>query len=97
MSVQSGRNGGAVVCGIAVEDLPPPNTRRWVSSRKAKVVEAVRTGLMSLTDACDRYNLSVEEFLSWQRLIDAHGTPGLRSTRLQVYRAVEPAARSARG
>ena len=97
MSLQSGRNGGGSAYGIAVEDLPPPNTRRWVSSRKAKVVEAVRTGLMSLTDACERYNLSVEEFLSWQRLIDAHGTPGLRSTRLQVYRAVEPPFSSAKG
>ena len=81
----------------ATDDLPPPDTRRWVSSRKAKVVEAVRTGLVSLADACQRYDLSVEEFLSWQRLIDAHGTPGLRSTRLQVYRAVEPPLPSRKG
>jgi hypothetical protein len=43
---------------------------------------------MSLEEACTRYNLSVEEFLSWQRLIDRHGLRGLRTTRLQEYRAV---------
>ena len=30
--------------------------------------------------------LSLEEFLSWQRLIDSHGLAGLRVTRLQDYR-----------
>jgi hypothetical protein len=33
--------------------------------------------------------LSVEEFLSWQRLIDRHGMRGLRVTRLQDYREGE--------
>mgnify|MGYP003347924838 FL=1 len=69
----------------------PPETRRWVIRRKAAVVQAVRIGTMSLEEACARYNLSVEEFLSWQRLIDRHGVRGLRTTRLQEYRvAAEP-------
>ena len=42
--------------------------------------------MISLEDACNRYKLSVEEFLSWQRLIDEHGMRGLRTTRLQQYR-----------
>lgn len=71
---------------LTLEDLPPPETKRWVSRRKAEVVAAVRHGLISLEDACRRYNLSVEEFLSWQRLIENHGVPGLRATRLQDYR-----------
>lgn len=71
---------------MTVDDLPPPETKRWVSRRKAVVVSAVRYGLLSLEDACRRYNLSVEEFLSWQRLIENHGVPGLRATRLQDYR-----------
>jgi hypothetical protein len=66
--------------------LPPANTRRWVIRRKAEVVAAVRSGVISLEDACDRYKLSMEEFLSWQRLIDRHGMAGLRVTRLQDYR-----------
>ncbi len=66
--------------------MPPPNTKRWVIRRKAAVVGAVRAGLLTLEDACKRYHLSVEEFLSWQRLIERHGLPGLRATRLQDYR-----------
>ena len=71
---------------LTVDDLPPPNTERWVIRRKAEVVAAVRAGLISLEEACERYRLSVEEFLSWQRLIDKHGLRGLRTTRLQQYR-----------
>ena len=71
---------------LTIDDLPPPETRRWVIQRKAEVVAGVRNGLISLEDACNRYKLSVEEFLTWQRLIDQHGMRGLRTTRLQQYR-----------
>ena len=72
-----------------IDDLPPPNTKRWVIRRKAEVVNAVRKGVISLDEACRRYTLSIEEFLSWQRLIDSHGLAGLRVTRLQDYREVD--------
>lgn len=71
---------------IALSDLPPADTERWVVRRKAQVVAAVRGGLITLEEACERYRLSVEEFLSWQRLIDRHGMAGLRVTRTQKYR-----------
>ena len=71
---------------ITISDLPPSNTKRWVIRRKALVVAAVRGGLISLEEACRRYALSVEEFLSWQQAIDRHGLPGLRTTRTQLYR-----------
>ena len=75
----------------SLDSLPPTDTKRWVIRRKAEVVAAVRAGVISLEDACKRYTLSVEEFLSWQRLVDSHGLPGLRVTRLQDYRgAVRP-------
>ncbi len=76
---------------ITKADLPAPDTRRWVARRKAMVVTAVRSGLISLEEACLRYTLSVEEYLSWERAIERHGLPGLRVTRLQDYR-VEPSA-----
>ncbi len=76
---------------MTLADLPPPNTQRWVSRRKAEVVAAVRNGLLSLEEACRRYNLSQEEFMSWQRLIDSHGMAGLRSTRLKDYRDADTA------
>ncbi len=47
---------------------------------------AVKSGLLSLEQACARYSLSEEEFQSWQRLIEAHGMRALRTTRLQDYR-----------
>ena len=47
---------------------------------------AVRSGLITLDDACLRYTLSVEEYLSWERAIERHGLAGLRVTRLQDYR-----------
>ena len=46
----------------------------------------MRGGLLSVADACERYNLSEEEFYSWQKLIEKHGIRGLRTTRLQQYR-----------
>jgi len=75
---------------LSIDDLPPPETERWVIRRKAEVVAAVRAGLITLEEACERYRLSVEEFLSWQRLIDKHGMRGLRTTRLQQYRRNAP-------
>lgn len=71
---------------LTIADLPPNNTRRWVIRRKAEVVAAVRGGLLSLEEACARYTLTVDEFLSWQRSIDQFGLAGLRATRLQEYR-----------
>jgi Protein of unknown function (DUF1153) len=71
---------------LTIADLPPKDTKRWVIRRKAEVVAAVRGGLLSLEEACERYKLTVDEFLSWQRSIDRHGLPGLRATRIQDYR-----------
>lgn len=77
--------------GATVIDLPPPDTKRWVARRKAVVVNAVRSGAISLEEVCRRYELSVEEFLAWQRAIETHGVAGLRVTRLQIYRDTPPA------
>jgi hypothetical protein len=71
---------------LTIADLPPSDTRRWVIRRKAEVVAAVRGGLLSIDEACKRYTLTVDEFLSWQQSIDRHGLAGLRTTRIQQYR-----------
>jgi hypothetical protein len=71
---------------LTLSDLPPAETERWVIRRKAEVVAAVRGGLLSLDEACERYRLTNEEFLTWQASIDRHGLAGLRTTRLQQYR-----------
>ena len=74
-----------------IPELPSPDTQRWVVRRKAVVVHAVRNGTITLQEACRRYNLSVEEFLGWQRAIEQYGIPGLRVTRLQIYRDTDEA------
>lgn len=71
---------------ISVADLPPKDTKRWVIKKKAIVVYAVTGGLITINEACKRYSLSLDEFLSWKRAIDRHGISGLRSTHLQRYR-----------
>ncbi len=71
---------------LTLADLPPPGIQRWVTRRKAEVVAAVRGGLLTMEDACDRYELSKEEFGGWERLYERYGVKGLRTTRLQNYR-----------
>ena len=68
---------------LTIADLPAPGTKRWVIRRKAEVVAAVRGGLLSLEEACSRYTLTVDEFLSWQFSIDQHGLarPGVSGCR----------------
>jgi transposase-like protein len=85
--------GGEILpCTSAIAmDLPPPDTKRWVARRKAVIVNAVRSGAISLEEVCRRYELSVEEFHAWQRAIETHGVAGLRVTRLQIYRDTPPA------
>ncbi len=94
--VRLGGAGRELLPHLTLADLPPPGTRRWVMRRKAEVVAAVRNGLLTLEQACERYTLSVEEFLNWQELIDRHGVRALRATRLRDYRPpATPGARDA--
>jgi len=68
------------------ESLPHPNTKRWVVRRKAAVVAAVRSGAITMEEACSVYQLSEEEFISWERAFESYGLAGLRTTRIQQYR-----------
>ena len=67
-------------------DLPDPKTRRWVASRKAAVVRAVQSGLISRRSALETYALSDEEFTQWESAVLHHGEDALRVTTLQRYR-----------
>ena len=51
---------------LTLDDLPAPGTTRWVIRRKAEVVAAVRGGLLTMEEACQRYGLSEEEFEAWR-------------------------------
>ena len=58
---------------LTLEALPPANHTRWVVRRKAEVVAAVNGGILTIDEACDRYSLTIEEFVSWQRAVDRSG------------------------
>ena len=103
MSERPGRSRcviGPVGQPLNVDNLPPSDTVRWVIRRKAEVVTAVKNGLVGMDEACERYHLSLEEFLKWEKLVNAHGMRGLQTTRTQKYRQFErddkPAQRLAR-
>ena len=71
---------------LTMAELPPRQTTRWVIRRKAEVVAAVDGGLLTLEQACRRYDLTMEEFMSWEAALHKHGLAGLRATRAQQYR-----------
>ena len=66
--------------------LPPPDTSRWVASRKAVVVAAVTHGLLSMPEALERYALTEEEFDSWRTGMEAHGIASLKITKIHRHR-----------
>ena len=74
----------------AAVKLPPSDTKRWTMRRKAAVVEAVHSDMITIAQVCRRYSLSVEEFLSWHNTIQSHGVKSLQITKLQNYRYARP-------
>jgi hypothetical protein len=71
-----------------VPELPRP-CQRWTVRRKAAVIEAVRGSWVPIEEVVELYNISIDEFLAWERDIDRNGVAGLRSTRYQIYRDTE--------
>lgn len=67
-------------------DLPAPETRRWVASRKAIVVLAVEHGLATRAEMIERYELSEEEFDLWAEAVRLHGREGLKVTAIRRLR-----------
>ncbi|MFH5773633.1 DUF1153 domain-containing protein [Paracoccus sp. NGMCC 1.201697] len=70
---------------LTLADLPPANIR-WVASRKAVVVAAVKYGLLTRDAALKRYDLTGEEFDAWCIAVDRHGSEALKITRLQKFK-----------
>lgn len=68
------------------EALPPPETTRWVASRKAAVVAAVEAGALTEAEALRRYELSAEELTLWRASFARHGAPALLVTKLKHFR-----------
>lgn len=81
---------GPLGLALTLDNLPSPHTKRWVSRRKAEVVIAVNSGLLSLNEACDRYGLSQEEFMTWAGSFRDFGLEGLQATRALTDGAPRP-------
>jgi hypothetical protein len=64
------------------EFLQAPRPTRWVASRKVAVVVAVSLGLLSTSEACERYLLSVDELARWRAVFETEGRLGLQMKRL---------------
>jgi hypothetical protein len=45
----------------------------------------ISTGTLTLAQACAYHDLLIEEIENWISTYEAHGTHGLRITRLQCY------------
>ncbi|WGI20441.1 DUF1153 domain-containing protein [Amylibacter sp. IMCC11727] len=75
---------------LSRSDLPPKDTSRWVARRKAKVVAAVVSGLISEEEACETYALTTDELKEWINAVKSFGPAALRVTALQKYRQADP-------
>ena len=64
----------------------PTGPARWMPQTKAKVLDDLCGGYISLEAACERYGLSIEEGLTWQRAMKRFGLAGLQVTKTQKYR-----------
>jgi Protein of unknown function (DUF1153) len=87
-SSQMPRNRATAQADLDADGLPPRDTKRWVARRKAAILEAIAAGTLSRTEACWRYTISEAELRLWERAVACAGTPGLRVTRVQIYRPV---------
>jgi transposase-like protein len=65
--------------------LPGPNPR-WTPGRKAAVVQAVKEELLTAEEACQRYDLTMDELAGWTNALERGGVGALRVTRLQESR-----------
>ena len=62
---------------LSADELPTPGVTRWVRRRKLAVVAAVLDRRLSIEEACERYDLSAEELLSWRDMVDLYGPRGI--------------------
>jgi len=62
------------------EALPPTKDIRWVARRKAEIVIAVNSGLLTLTEVSGRYAIAPEEFFCWKTDYESRGLMALQQS-----------------
>ena len=73
---------------VTTTSKAPPLIKRWPPAMKAKVLEEVAEGVLTLEEACKRYALSIEEYLTWQQGIELFGLAGLQVNKQQELRRI---------
>ena len=71
-----------------VPQLPSPG-QRWTARLKAAVIKAVRAGWVTIEEVCRLYNISVDEFLAWERDIDRNWVADHSLSNLSRHRHTE--------
>jgi len=87
---------GLVGEALSRDDLPEHAEIRWVRRRKARVVAAVRAGILSLHEALERYSLSLEEFIEWERDVAAELAERRRTGRMRELTVMRVTSRHPR-
>jgi hypothetical protein len=64
---------------LSVQELPVPQITRWNPQRKAEVILAISSGLISAEAACLRYQITPEELSVWQSAYLRYGIGGLKA------------------
>lgn len=72
--------------------LPASYETRWTNGKKAAVVHAVQTGVISLDRALALYRMSAHEFESWRKACAPLDQPYAALASLRQVRRVPPPA-----
>lgn len=75
---------------LTLDDLPSPSIVRWNAFRKGAVAKAIVERRLSIEDAAELYDVSIEELRLWLRRFTEFGYRALRATRTQDYRGTRP-------
>jgi len=69
---------------LTVHDLPKAGERkRWTALYKAIIAKAIKHGVMSPEEACDRYCMAATELKRWIELLETQGVRGLSANNIQ--------------
>lgn len=75
---------------VRAHQIPPRADRRrivwWTASRKEAVLSRFIAG-ESAIDLCAEHHITADELSEWARLYQAHGRAGLKTTKIQHFRA----------
>ena len=77
---------------FSLVDLPASDTKALDHAPQTDVVDAVHGGLLTKEEACWRYALTMDEYLSWQIAVERFGRAGLNARRAQNDRRADRTA-----